>query len=233
MYSEVPTFYHGTDARILRMSPDEIRSFKQDIIKALDYLWLFFKPYSGDMECLKGPLGYDMDTSLYCQTSMAISINMHRLTSMKLWQYEGLYLTNWDWQAWSYSRRAYCFGELGMVAQILITSAGKIRFRGWKPDYDTKRAMDRIMSFSKVKPEPVVVVLDNLEIEHIKDAGGGELKEGSCSRVFMYDKDINLNDYPVLDDKPYGDSISGMLEYRDGKLIDPRQFHSYPEDESR
>ncbi len=232
----VPTLYHGTDARILRMSPAEINSFKQDILKALDYMWPFFEPYTQehrhqeykpsikgtvsvqDVEYLKELLDYAKDSTLYCQVSMAININQMRLSNRKQWQYDGLYLTNWDWQAMGYAKRGFAFGELGLVASILITAAKKIKFKGWNPGPDTERAMTRIHAFSEDKPEPVVVVLDNLDITHIKDEGGEPLKEGFTSRVFMYDGEINLNDYPILESEPSGNSMTEMLEYRNGTL---------------
>jgi len=232
----VPTLYHGTDARILRMSQDEIKAFKQDIFMALDYLWKFYEPYtmehthleynpvSGrsvcvqDVEYLKGPLGHDEGSDLYTQVVLAISVNNHRLEGKNAWQYDGLYLTNWEWQAWGYAKRAYSFGELGMIAQILIKGARKIGFNNWNPDAGTISAMDRIIGFSEGKAEPVIIILDNLDISHIKDESGNYLREGSQSRVFMYDKQIDLNDYPRIYSEPSSDSMTHMLEYKNGTL---------------
>jgi len=228
----VPTLFHGTDARILRMSQNEVKAFKKSIQKSLDYLWQFYKPYSLDnyhneysdkgkryimvreIEKLKTILNDDLYHSVYG----AVSLNELRLNGRKQWQYDGLYLTNWDWQAWGYAKRASSFGELGLVAQILITGARKIQFNGWEPDSDTERAMNRIVAFSEGKPEPVVVILDNLDLKHIKDEGGEDLKEGSMSRVFMYDSEINLSDYPIIDKAPSGESMTDMLVYKNEEL---------------
>ena len=43
--SNYPTLYHGTDDRILKMSDEERKAFKNDCIMVSDYLWSIFKPY--------------------------------------------------------------------------------------------------------------------------------------------------------------------------------------------
>jgi len=77
------------------------------------------------------------------------------------------------------------------------------------------------MAFSEDKSEPIIVVLDNLDIKHLKDCDGKPLKDGAMSRVFMYDGPINLADYPILTE-PKNLDMTKMLEYKDGSLIESK-----------
>ena len=37
--------YHGTDARISRMSDKERKDFRKEILAAIDYMWKLMEPY--------------------------------------------------------------------------------------------------------------------------------------------------------------------------------------------
>lgn len=234
---KAPTMYHGTDARILRMSKEEIESFRKDILIVLDYVWPFFEPYSSehqhmeynpkirehvpvqDAEYLRGPLEYDKDSTLYTNIVFGIAINRNRLNGSKQWQYEGLYMSYSEWLAWNYARRAVCFGELGMIAYTFLKGAEKIRFRDWNPEGNVCRAIERVKKFGDEKPEPVVVVLEDLDMDHIRGEGGEPLKEGYFSRVFLYTGEISLAGRPVRTvRKEDFDSIA--LTYKNGKLVE-------------
>lgn len=233
---KAPTMYHGTDARILRMSQEEIGAFKKDILTVLDLVWPFYEPYSSehqhmeynrkvkgyvpvlDAEVLKGSLEYDKDSTLYSNIILGITINKNRLNSRKQWQYEGLYLSYSEWLAWNYARRAACFGELGMLAYSFIKGAKKIQFNGWNPDDKVQKAIDRIKCFGEDKAEPVVVVLEYLDMKHIRGEGGQKLKEGYFSRVFLYTGKISLAGRPLWTERKE-DFDSVALEYRNGELV--------------
>lgn len=218
----VPTLYHGTDDRILRMSHDEIDAFRQDILVALDYLWVFFSPFQDgtrDIESLKVPLKYDTDPALFSRISLALNINRHRLDGHSGWQYDGLHLTNCEELAWHYAKRAFSFGKIGMIAYQFILAARMIKFRGWSPNEKVTSTIQKITEFAEGTAEPVVVVLDDLDIKKLREEGGKKLKEGYASRAFLYMGNIDITDKPRLLSPTPGLQMENMLEFRDGELV--------------
>ena len=218
----VPTLYHGTDARILRMSHDEIDAFRQDILYALDYLWVFFSPFQDgtrDIELLKAPLKYDTDPALFSRISLALNINKHRLDGHSGWQYDGLHLTNCEELAWHYAKRAFHFGEIGMIAYQFILAARMIRFKGWAPNEKVLSTIQKITEFAEGNPEPIVVVLDGLDIKGLRGEGGKKLKEGYASRAFIYTGQIDITDKPRLLSPTPDLQMENMLEFRSGELV--------------
>lgn len=231
-----PLLYHGTDARLARMSQEEIEAFKASIIKSLDFLWQFYEPYSEehchmeynevckgyvqvrDLEKLKPILGYGTDPTLYNNLLFAISINQNRLKGRKGWQYDGLHLTNCEELAWHYAKRAFCFGEIGLVTYQFILASKKIRFRGWNPDPDVELAMKKICEFAEGKAEPIVVVIDDYDIKILREEGGKKLKEGVSSRVFTLKGKVDLRKFKILTE-PSGDTNNDFLRFCKGNLI--------------
>jgi len=231
-----PPLYHGTDARMARMSQEEIEAFKADIIKSLDFLWKFFEPYSDEhchmefnetckgyvqvrnLENLKPILRYDTDPTLYNNLLFAISINQMRLKGREGWQYHGLHLTNWEELAWHYAKRSFCFGEIGLVTYQFILASKRIRFRGWNPEPEVEQAMKKICEFAEEKAEPVFVVVDDYDIRKLRDEGGKKLKEGVSSRVFLLKGKVDLRKFRVLSE-PSGNTNDDFLRFSEGQLI--------------
>ena len=218
----IPSLYHGTDARILRMSGDEIDSFRKDIVDALDYLWIFFKPFhdkTRDINLLKSPLEYDNDSLLFSRISLALNINQNRLDGRSGWKYDGLHLTNCEMLAWRYAERARFFGEIGMITYQFIQAAEKVRFKGWAPDERISATIQKITEFAEGDAEPVVIVLDGLDIKKIRGEDGKRLKEGYSSRVFIYTGKIDITDKPRITTREEGLELDNMLEFRNGNLV--------------
>ena len=231
-----PLLYHGTDARLAGMSQEEIESFKAGIIKSLDFLWPFFEPYSDehfhleynehckgyvqvrDLEKLKPILLYDEDPTLYDNLMFAISINQMRLKGRKGWQYEGLYLTNWEELSWHYAKRSFCFGEIGLVTYQFIRAAKRIRFKGWNPSPEVVQSMKMITDFAEATPQPVVVIVDDYDIKKLRDEAGKKLKEGVSSRVFLLKGKIDLRHYHVLTERS-GNTNDDFLRFSEGALF--------------
>ncbi len=133
---ETVPLYHGTDSRILAMSPEERRIFREDCLLATDFLWTLFEPYfSGRCEVplnepglegktklemklkeLKGPLQFDLDQTRYNNLFDAL----HRIAAQKRgseqYQYDNFYLTNDLDRAIDYAKKAFAFGEVGLNA---------------------------------------------------------------------------------------------------------------------
>lgn len=231
-----PLLYHGTDARLARMSQEEIEAFKSGIFKSLDFLWQFYEPYSKehthmeynetckryvqvqDIENLKPILRYDTDPTLYDNLMLAISINQMRLKGRKGWQYDGLYLTNWEELAWHYAKRSFCFGEIGLITYQFILASKRIRFREWNPEPEVENAMKIVKEFAEATPEPIVVKVDDYDIRNLRDESGKKLKEGISNRVFILKGKVDLRKYEILTE-PSGDTNDDFLHLCEGKLI--------------
>lgn len=111
-------FYHGTDARILRMSTIERQSyikFSKEVVDTLgakflslfqiDHRLLMFKEQLGD--CYE--LFVDSIQNVY----------MNKI-GYDHYQYDKLYVTTWKPDAVMYSVKSYVFGKIGLMAYGII-----------------------------------------------------------------------------------------------------------------
>lgn len=196
----IPTMYHGTDARIVRMSSEEITKLKERCTEALHYMWSLYKPFSTSYyEPLKKYLDCEKDPDFYFKLVDKLNCcsAMHR--GKEEYQYEYLYLTNSKDRAKGYARRAYAFGEIGEVTYIMYLAAKKIKFKDWNPTDEILNTLEFIKDFAEGQSEPVVLKFDNLdplyfETDHGKPISRSylEFSEGSMFS-FRYIKPIKLD----------------------------------------
>ena len=88
-------------------------------------------------------------------------------------------------------------------------------------DKDTKvlSTIQKITEFAEGNPEPIVVVLDGLDIKKLRGEGGKKLKEGYASRAFIYTGQIDITDKPRLLSPTPDLQMENMLEFRGGELV--------------
>ena len=174
--SKYPTLYHGTDDRILKMSDEERKAFKNDCIMVSDYLWSIFKPYyetnimvpinlPGYEGCtgmerklyeFKDAFEYDKSPDDYITLCYALNRQIER--------------------AKSYARRSSAFGEIGLTTLQLIEGEKKINLPEFNPDEKTIAAINKISSFAKEDAIPVVVELSDYDPETILFDNGRPLE---------------------------------------------------------
>lgn len=194
--SNYPTLYHGTDDRILKMSDEERKAFKNDCIMVSDYLWSIFKPYyetnimvpinlPGYEGCMgmerklyefKDAFEYDKSPDDYITLCYALDRQCARISGNEQYDYSYIYLSNQIERAKSYARRSSAFGEIGLTTLQLIEGEKKINLPEFNPDEKTIAAIHKISSFAKEDAIPVVVELSDYDPETILFDNGRPLK---------------------------------------------------------
>lgn len=202
----IPTMYHGTDARIVRMSNEKITKLKEQCTEALHYMWSFFKPlYDKDRETLMRSLDFDNKPEDYYKLMDKLNCCSAMHNGIEEYQYEALYLTNSIERAKGYARRAYAFGEIGEVTYIMYKAAMKINFSDWNPTEAVSYTLNFIKDFAEEDSEPVVIKVENLDPLYFEMDNGGLVRQRmlefspgkTCS--FRYVKTIELDLHDTID----------------------------------
>ena len=203
--TKIPPMYHGTDARIVRMSSEDIKRIKAKCEEALHYMWPFFVPlYDDDQDRLKSCMDFDHDPEEYLKLmdKLICCSGMHN--GNENYQYKALYVTNDIERAKRFARRAYAFGEIGEVTYIMSEAAKKIKFEGWNPSEDITEILDYIKKFAEEDSEPVVIKLENLDPWYFEFSNGSfvppkllnlkALHGTICNFRYVKDITLDLND---------------------------------------
>lgn len=212
---KIPTLFHGTDAKNIRMTPEMRSKYKDDCILVLDYLYPFFEMNSkdmgkmlGDEKCTKYPM--------FWKAFICIGGFMNGNTT---YQYGNFYLTNIKSRAIDYAYSSFAGGELGMMAYEIYQAALKIGFKNWNPSSDVESAAKRIMDFAEIPPEPVLFSFDDIDVNYLKLENGDDLTssrinsliKGSVGRSYLYDKEMKLDLSSAEELKPIPD-FEKMIE---------------------
>ena len=177
MVQDCQILYHGTDARIARLSKAEREAIKDGCIRFLDDMYALLKPYMfpesfrvvegrsircyDKLEVFKPFLDYQKDEESYWRFSEALMLNKSRATGSTAWYYGCTYLTRNRNQAIGYANRSYMFGEVGMLtfyiysALLIIKSKSRIgrgkvldKIRKFATDKDIREAFRLVKTWS-------------------------------------------------------------------------------------
>lgn len=156
--------YHGTDARIARLSKEEREAIKAGCIRFLDDMYSVLKPYMfpesfrvvegtrvrcyDKLEIFKPFLDYDKDEDNYWRFSKALMLNKGRATGSTAWHYGCIYLTRNRNQAIGYANRSYMFGEVGMITFYIYSAILRIKS---KARIGRGKVLDEIRKFATDK----------------------------------------------------------------------------------
>ena len=200
------SMYHGTDMKILKMDGKQ-REERLALCSAVsEYTYNFllsknvtYSPYTEEQLQNKEKL----KDIWYSFCNFGMSKYSGYKNKSPLYQYNGLYVTNIFEQAVTYAKHSFIFGERGDVAYWLYQ--GAIRY----DDY-LESASDEIRTtisdFEKIlkeKPASVVVVINNLDKQYIKNENGTDIDwnlfeesylDGSSGNSF---KLLNPQDYDL------------------------------------
>ena len=212
---KLPTLYHGTDARIVRMTEAERLQYLNGCNQVIDYLFQFYKPLLENVkveEQINGMTCYVFKPKievqykkLFIENDMkALFYLLHEKISMidwskngaQLYQYGSFYVTKNKERAQDFAYKAYAGGELAMNAYYLIKGIEFIQFPDYNPSKEVKNAITTILDFSKKgKEEPVVFALDDLNREHLFEEDGKEVdwSLGFITSNLRYTGEIKLD----------------------------------------
>lgn len=170
--TKIPTLYHGTDARIVRMTPEERSRHIDDCKRIIDFLWPFYEPFAFTGEKhgeLLSLLDHDEQADFQV-TSVLRNIKGYKAGDSQ-WQYQKdcLYLTSFENNAEAFARNSFAGGEIGKFSFTLLRYLPKMKFAGFEPDAKTLESIKRISNFACSTPEPIVFEFNDLDPNDMVD----------------------------------------------------------------
>ena len=193
--------YHGTDARISRMTDEERATFRKEIICALDYMWdlmdPYFQKYDEELDrihnrikrteritALKSRMKEDDYNMLY----RALSHDKARRDGLKTWQYQddAIYLTSTLETAISYAYRSFVFGEMGETVWEMYQGMKALNLNTWKPSPEIQATFDKIERLATEEHFPIVYMLNSFDYEKLLTDGGDPIPEGTLEFQHCY-----------------------------------------------
>ena len=185
----VPKYlFHGTDAKIVKLSTQERMAFLNSCRDFIDFAVPFFSVLPE--ECPNG-----LNPNVFRSIPCAIQDARERHNGNMQYQYGDIYLTRYASDAFGYAMRAWAGGELARDAYSLAKGADYLRLEGWSPDGRMKNIMERIISFAEIPANPVAFYIptEHLDLEKLKEFRGGPV-DWDVAALFRY-----LGEMPQLD----------------------------------
>ena len=192
---KVPTLhlYHGTDARIVKMTSEDRRSLRENIFKTLDYMWEILMPYYEPYGLgLKFQLLEKLtDATTLNNLSCALNHENARRRGSLEWQCPSniIYLTRDIIQAADYAYDSYVFGELGRNTWDIYKGIKALNLETWHPTVLIVDTLNILKNLAETTPEPVICVipLSALDMTKLKEDTGKDYDE--YSQMFSYEYD--------------------------------------------
>lgn len=178
--------YHGTDAKMGRMSAEERLSYKSCCKDVINYLYplfeeKYYRPEWNQFCVDEGVL--DTETRHYIDHEVLDNCRSS-IKGSPLFQYPDnvLYFSTDHHLASQYARDGFAGGELGMKAFFMCKAAIEINFPDFNPDRETAIAIQRVLEFGEQKREPVIFTMKNPNLLYLRQEGGGLGFRGWCFR---------------------------------------------------
>lgn len=189
------TFYHGTDARMVRMSEKERLQYLNSCNLTIDYLFELYEPLLEEvtietqvngMTCYVPNYKIDIEYKqlffennkeiVYRNLIEKIFMIKERNRGNQSYQYGYLFLTRDPSSAIDYARRSFAGGELGLIAYRLLEGMEFINFPEFSPSKEVQKAIEEVKEFGKEGlEEPVIITLDNLDIGQLLTEDGEQI----------------------------------------------------------
>jgi hypothetical protein len=187
--------FHGSDAKIIRMTEDERLSYFADCKKAIDYLWPFYEKLMKEDFCffkLKEKKGEEYGDLISLAYSDALAIQGYKRGHGQ-YEYGAFYLAYYN-KACHYAERAYAGGEFARFTHTLITAADVIGFDNWQPDANTRKCFEKVIKMANAPKEPVVFrfAFEDLDIDYLRDERGERIDWFHAIDSFRYLKPLTL-----------------------------------------
>jgi hypothetical protein len=205
----IPIFYHGSDARILRMSQKERMLMHKTCKEVAGMLWQYYKLHCDGNGLLKDLRDYVPEQhKLYNALFDKVSLWASYVDGASSYQYqdEGIYLTTMISKARNYAYNSFAFGEVGNIAYRMIQGLDFYKFEDFKLDAEEADAINRVKQFAQGSPEPTVTIVDDVDTDYMVDIHNYnmtiDLSNIDLIQDIRYTKDINLKAENTLFLKP-------------------------------
>lgn len=197
MRIKLPVLYHGTDLRIVLMTEEERKTFKEYCKNVFDYMWkLYENSYD---EILGGKFKDVLGVTKWHNLCNALTVSSANHNGNEQYQYDSFHLTTMKVKAEDYARHAFAFGEIGLAAYRMYDAAISLNLL-IKEIEEAKHIVRFATDYDNIKPvvfEITDLDVDLLEVEnfkslqHVIDVFGDRLSD--IDLIFHYYGKINLN----------------------------------------
>jgi hypothetical protein len=209
----IPIFYHGSDARILRMPQKERMLMHKTCKEVAAMLWQYYKPHCDGNGLLKDLRDYVPEQhKLYNALFDKVSLWASYVDGASSYQYqdEGIYLTTEIYKARNYAYNSFAFGEVGSIAYRMIQGLDFYRFEDFKPNAEEADAINRVKQFAQGSPEPTVTIVDDVDTDYMID-------------IHNYNMTIDLSNIDLIQDIRYTKDID--LKAKNTLLLKPCEVY--------
>lgn len=200
---KLPTLYHGTDYRFVKLSDDQRKVYTETCNMFIDCLSEFYLPYINNRDPDPNKTGFLNEEIEKNNPKLTHNIidAMNNLMMMKFseeWEYGDFYLTSNKTSACVYAHNAFAGGELGFTAYHLIKGVELIGV-DFSKNKDIKNRVNLIKILAEGKAQPAIYAFDDLLPEYLQPAFGGCLsnyiQNGRIGiQEFRYKKSVNLSE---------------------------------------
>ena len=221
--NKFPALYHGTDARIVKMTDDERRQYLNHCENVIDYLFPFYDELATTFEQVQEEYQGEVRFSSRCLLDTRFKDNIMQIPHLYMglhnsiisiqarnrgngqYQYGSFYLSSMRQMAINYAIRSFAGGELGFVAYRFIQGLECVEFSDYHPSQDIVHSMDIIKDFASDESQhaPVLFTFKDVDINFLQDDKGNPLPpdfdDYDIGRAFRYINDVHLS----LDDAEY------------------------------
>lgn len=209
MSSPSVIFYHGTDARIVRMTTEERKNFRAMVDEIIHVLWPIYKPYiDGSMQYGEYELFVLLNRNerLFDFVRQRLGYWYGQTMNNKLYQYQedGLYVRMDKIFADNYANTARFFGEIGSIAYAMAYPLKLIK-QASKFNQDFTDKLNKFLDFCSQTPEPVVYEFNLSSCENLIDENGNSLSNEIFFDIFCVNpclrivKEVDLSSMTPID----------------------------------
>ncbi len=174
------SLYHGTDARIVRMSESQRSSYKNGCFLVIDYIWDVLRDEYDyhHLNSFRQPLGYDAKTATWKHPWIRLANAMNLIGGYKngneKYQYNSFYLTGLRDRAICYARDSFAGGESGMMVYDVVRAMDVVQPSYWRPTGAIAEAIDNIKAFGNDNASPVLFRFDDLDFDMLETDSGNK-----------------------------------------------------------
>lgn len=194
---EFPPLYHGTDAKIIRMSEQERESYRTCCESVIKNLFPYYEQnycFGVNRNFRVEINGLDDETKRNIEQALRLCDKM--LHGNQLYQYPKgvIYLTNVGINLQGYAKKAFAGGELGFIAYYMCKVALNSGFLAFYRDNKIESAIQRVIEFGEKKREPVVIEIKytDIDIKYLRSEAGDLITHG-LEQSFRYSGPIKLD----------------------------------------
>ena len=189
------TLYHGTDARVIRMSNEERKAYVAGCNFVIDKLCHSF----GILEPSRvKELGIELYTLLF--------MIQQRNKKSEFFQYNVLCLTNLYDRAMYYANHSFAGGEVGFLAYNLIKQCENRFPEKFKLYENIDVTINNIKKFAEEETRyPVIITINDIDTDYLVFESGCKIDDESIKVIteqtfetsFKYKKELDLNQYKI------------------------------------